>query len=68
MEDSDVSLFEVIHSGLMGKLIDYLVTNDMNLRDLRIRRFLHVFLQCPVSITYTSVFGQCSTLASAHRC
>ena len=49
MRDSDVSPFEVIHSGLVIKLLQYLTTMEGAVpRDVRIRRFLHVFLNCPV--------------------
>ncbi|CAL1542098.1 unnamed protein product [Lymnaea stagnalis] len=54
MRESDVSPFEVIHSGLISQLLEYLTSTsgDVN-RDIRIRRFLHVFLNCPPpSVTY----------------
>ncbi|XP_052218873.1 E3 ubiquitin-protein ligase TRIP12-like isoform X2 [Dreissena polymorpha] len=48
MMDSDVSPFEVIHSGLVNKFLQYLTTMEGAVpRDVRIRRFLHVFLNCP---------------------
>ncbi|XP_064615750.1 E3 ubiquitin-protein ligase TRIP12-like [Liolophura sinensis] len=49
MRDSDVSPFEIIHSGLVNKLLHYLTTPNTTKanRDLCIRRFLHVFLNCP---------------------
>lgn len=48
VKDSDVSPFEVIHSGLVRKLLSYLTTmTGAAPRDVRIRRFLHVFLNCP---------------------
>lgn len=48
MRSSDVSPFEVIHSGLVTKLLQYLTANSgIVIRDERIRRFLHVFLNCP---------------------
>ena len=51
MKESDVSPFEVIHSGLVKKLLIYLTSMDgLVPRDVRIRRFLHVFLNCPVSL------------------
>ena len=49
MSDSDVSPFEIIHSGLVEKLLTYITVSDPQLRDLRLRKFLHVFLGCPVS-------------------
>ena len=49
MSDSDVSPFEIIHSGLVEKLLSYITYHDPMLRDLRLRKFLHVFLNCPVS-------------------
>lgn len=51
MKDSDVSPFEIIHSGLVQKLLQYLTSTTGDVpRDVRIRRFLHIFLNCPVSI------------------
>jgi len=46
--ESDISPFEVIHSGLIKCLLVYLtcLQGDV-LRDVRLRRFLHVFLGCP---------------------
>ena len=50
VKESDISPFEVIHSGLVSKLLAYLTTmSGAAPRDVRIRRFLHVFLNCPVS-------------------
>ncbi|CAH1781422.1 unnamed protein product [Owenia fusiformis] len=46
LKKSDVSPFEVIHSNLVRKLLAYL-TEDCSQRELRLRRFLHVFLNCP---------------------
>ena len=54
MKDSDVSPFEVIHSGLVGKLLTYLTHQDDVARETRLRCFLHVFLGCPVSPPYNS--------------
>ncbi|KAK3801055.1 hypothetical protein RRG08_013451 [Elysia crispata] len=54
MRESDISPFEVIHSGLISQLLEYLTSTagDVN-RDVRVRRFLHVFLNCPPpSVTY----------------
>ena len=45
---SDVSPIEIIHPGLVGKLLAYL-TKQSETSDNRLRSFLHVFLQCPVS-------------------
>ncbi|KAL5005223.1 hypothetical protein ScPMuIL_018679, partial [Solemya velum] len=48
IKDSDVSPFEIIHSGFVTQLIQYLTrTSTVVPRDVRIRRFLHVFLNCP---------------------
>ncbi|XP_062604886.1 E3 ubiquitin-protein ligase TRIP12-like [Saccostrea cucullata] len=48
MRDSDVSPFEIIHSGLVQKLLAYLTSSSCVVpRDVRIRRFLHIFLNCP---------------------
>uniref|UniRef100_T1IVF8 E3 ubiquitin-protein ligase n=1 Tax=Strigamia maritima TaxID=126957 RepID=T1IVF8_STRMM len=48
---SDISPFEVIHSGLVSKLLKYLTTassGDKEMRNNRLRMFLHVFLACPL--------------------
>lgn len=51
MRDSDVSPFEVIHSGLIKGLLQNLTSQSGVLdRDLRLRQFNHVFLSCPVSM------------------
>ena len=49
MRDSDVSPFEVIHAGLIRALLLYLTAQTGAVdREVRLRRFLHVFLHCPV--------------------
>lgn len=60
MRDSDVSPFEIIHSGLVNKLLHYLTTPNTTKanRDLCIRRFLHVFLNCPVSANSCQLVSQ----------
>ena len=69
MRDSDVSPFEIIHSGIVGNLLTHLTSLDVaassdvvatgagpkddvttTQRDNRVRNFLHVFLNCPVSL------------------
>ena len=57
MKESDISPFEVIHSGLIKQLLEYLtcISGDVT-RDVRIRRFLHVFLSCPVCTTVLNSF------------
>ena len=57
MSDSDVSPFEIIHSGLVEKLLTYITVSDPQLRDLRLRKFLHVFLGCPVSTLKPALKG-----------
>ncbi|XP_077987999.1 E3 ubiquitin-protein ligase TRIP12-like isoform X2 [Glandiceps talaboti] len=50
MAESDVSPFELLHSGMITKLLQYLTLDkDYNVvsRDVRLKRFLHVFLNCP---------------------
>ncbi|XP_013418116.1 E3 ubiquitin-protein ligase TRIP12 isoform X2 [Lingula anatina] len=48
MKDSDVSPFEIIHSGFVGKLLKYIsLAHGVVSREVKIRRFLHVFLNCP---------------------
>ena len=52
MQGTDVSPFEIIHSGVITKLLVYLTMTSKvasSTRELRLRRFLQVFLRCPVS-------------------
>lgn len=51
VSESDVSSFEIQHSGLVKQLLVYLTSNtdrDLLSRDMRLKRFLHVFAGCPV--------------------
>ncbi|KAM3874791.1 LOW QUALITY PROTEIN: E3 ubiquitin-protein ligase TRIP12 [Diretmus argenteus] len=51
VSESDVSSFEIQHSGLVKQLLLYLTSNtdrDLVSRDVRLKRFLHVFFGCPV--------------------
>ncbi|XP_051725544.1 E3 ubiquitin-protein ligase TRIP12 isoform X5 [Ctenopharyngodon idella] len=51
VSESDVSSFEIQHSGLVKQLLLYLTSNserDTVSRDERIKRFLHVFFGCPI--------------------
>lgn len=51
--DSDISPFEVIHSGLVSKLLQFLTSTSNQekfTRDMHLRIFLNVFLNTPVSI------------------
>lgn len=51
VSESDVSSFEIQHSGLVKQLLLYLTSStdrDLLSRDLRLKRFLHVFSDCPV--------------------
>ncbi|XP_075952494.1 E3 ubiquitin-protein ligase TRIP12-like [Anarhichas minor] len=48
---SDLSSFAIEHSGLVKQLLVYLTSNtetDLLSRDVRLKRFLHVFSGCPV--------------------
>lgn len=62
VSESDVSSFEIQHSGLVKQLLVYLTSNtdrDLLSRDVRLKRFLHVFAGCPVSdwnMLYYSIF------------
>jgi E3 ubiquitin-protein ligase TRIP12 len=50
--ESDISPFEVNHSGLIRAILQYVTQPDgtgMGPRDERLRTFLHVFAGCPVS-------------------
>jgi len=49
--ESDISPFEVNHSGLIRAILQYITQPDiavMGPRDQRLRTFLHVFAGCPV--------------------
>ncbi|XP_067101751.1 E3 ubiquitin-protein ligase TRIP12 isoform X3 [Osmerus mordax] len=51
VSESDVSSFEIQHSGLVKQLLLYLTSHsdrDLVCRDVRLKRFLHVFFSCPV--------------------
>ncbi|XP_067275576.1 E3 ubiquitin-protein ligase TRIP12 isoform X5 [Pseudorasbora parva] len=51
VSESDVSSFEIQHSGLVKQMLLYLTSNserDTVSRDERIKRFLHVFFGCPI--------------------
>ncbi|KAA0714672.1 E3 ubiquitin-protein ligase TRIP12 [Triplophysa tibetana] len=51
VSESDVSSFEIQHSGLVKQLLLYLTSNSERStisRDERIKRFLHVFFGCPI--------------------
>jgi len=64
VSDTDVSSFEIIHSGLITKLSSYLTssapTHDQSSssRNDRLRLFLHVFAGCPVNSLVTAVLSQ----------
>ena len=59
VSESDVSSFEIQHSGLVKQLLLYLTSNtdrdgvgrDLVGRDVRLKRFLNVFYGCPVRRT-----------------
>jgi len=48
--ESDISSFEVNHSGLIGALLGFLTDESgyTSSRDSRLRSFIHVFAECPV--------------------
>lgn len=51
VSESDVSSFEIQHSGLVKQLLLYLSSSgerSIVSRDQRIKRFLHIFCGCPV--------------------
>lgn len=53
VSESDVSSFEIQHSGLVKQLLLYLTSRsdrDLVSRDVRLKRFLHVFYGCPVRL------------------
>ena len=55
VQGTDVSPFEIIHSGVITRLLAYLTTSPsvaMATRELHLRRFLQEFLRCPVSLSY----------------
>ncbi|PSN54376.1 hypothetical protein C0J52_11316 [Blattella germanica] len=53
--ESDISPFEVNHSGLIRAILQYVTQPDgplMGSRDQRLRTFLHVFAGCPLDPTF----------------
>jgi len=49
--ESDISPFEVNHSGLIRAILQYITQPDIAVlgpREQRLRTFLHVFAGCPV--------------------
>jgi len=46
--DSDMSPFEIIHSGLVGALLLHLTVADVTVRNNRLCKFLQAFLSLPV--------------------
>ncbi|XP_038050611.1 E3 ubiquitin-protein ligase TRIP12-like isoform X2 [Patiria miniata] len=51
LTNSDVSPFEILHSGLVSRLLNFLTSNsgrEVLNRNTRLKRFLHVFLHCPL--------------------
>ncbi|KAM4771356.1 E3 ubiquitin-protein ligase TRIP12 [Rhinophrynus dorsalis] len=51
VSESDVSSFEIQHSGFVKQLLLYLTSKsdkDIVSRDIRLKRFLHVFYGCPL--------------------
>ncbi|XP_067014060.2 E3 ubiquitin-protein ligase TRIP12 isoform X3 [Anabrus simplex] len=52
--ESDISPFEVNHSGLIRALLQFVASPDgpMGARDDRLRMFLHVFAGCPLDANY----------------
>ncbi|XP_073709429.1 E3 ubiquitin-protein ligase TRIP12 isoform X2 [Misgurnus anguillicaudatus] len=52
VSESDVSSFEIQHSGLVKQMLLYLTSHserDAVSRDVRIKRFLNVFFGCPIT-------------------
>ena len=50
--DTDMSPFEIIHSGLVVALLSYLTIGDNTVRNTRLRRFLQAFLRISVRLMY----------------
>ena len=63
VSESDVSSFEIQHSGFVKQLLLYLTSKsekDAVSREIRLKRFLHVFFSSPVS--YLIVIPVCLIL------
>lgn len=58
--ESDISSFELNHSGLISALVAFLTDECgyKSSRDARIRSFIHVFADCPVGLFITSKSNQ----------
>lgn len=68
VSESDVSSFEIQHSGFVKQLLLYLTSKsekDAVSRDIRLKRFLHVFFSSPVS--FFVCFGIYSCLSLSER-
>lgn len=52
--ESDISSFEVNHSGLIGALLGFLTDVDgyVLCREERLRWFIHIFADCPVRMQF----------------
>ncbi|KAL0280843.1 UNVERIFIED_CONTAM: hypothetical protein PYX00_002014 [Menopon gallinae] len=48
LKESDISPFEVNHSGLVEALLEFLTHENDGSREDRLRTFLHVFADCPL--------------------
>lgn len=60
VSESDVSSFEIQHSGFVKQLLLYLTSKsekDAVSRDIRLKRFLHVFFSSPVSFFCFGIYG-----------
>lgn len=71
VSESDVSSFEIQHSGLVKQLLLYLTSNtdrDLLSRDVRLKRFLHVFASCPVRDTHTHAVGTVAVTDRSTEC
>lgn len=67
--DSDISPFEVNHSGLIKAMLTYMTSEDEDMsvdRNTRLRTFLHVFADLPLSsVTKVSVLPPINAMAFA---
>lgn len=64
--ESDISPFEVNHSGLIKAMLNYLASQEGLLdRDQRLRNFLHVFVGCPLEWNFQETITEWNHLYMA---
>lgn len=59
MIESDISPFEVNHSGLIKAMLSYLASYEGSMeREQRLRNFLNIFANCPIECNSDQIHGE----------